>query len=708
MAKMFDFAEDPPESENGSRANEDIINTFKDCFSESQAYWTPIYNRSKERRRFTLLGKQMNDSEARRYGIKYPMMPNLLLAYVNHEANSTLETNYLGKVSPNGSGATELNARAREYVLRGLQRVNNSAQVYNFARRDQVATGISYSMVRVEFKSSRGFAKNIKDEYLKDTYKVWPSPDVNTSTFSDSRYWVIEEEVSKHQWKEETGLDPSGFAGKKKKKIFHFFIKEMAHDVEYLREDGSGTILESQLGTTKVVDDYGVETEEKDFTGVAMDGDAPYSRSVDDSKWMWYKITEDYDLVDSEEWQGVHSPIVACTGRRVVEDGEVYYQSLTQFAEEPQLIYTLLENIICLRLGRSPYSRWKIPFESVDIKEAKKLREDSMTGDLDLLYKSISDKGVPIPPPEEIQPYVLDPILVELQREQDVKIQKILGIFEASLGEKSNEKSGVAIENRTRNASQTNYDFTFNFLEYVEQLTRVKLDLIPKHFTAPQQVAFVDRDDQQTVQWINTTGGVSFSPDEEYSLSIEVQPVSETVRKDEAEFLAKAANLTPLISNNPQAMALVVGAQPGKSAAALADILKGVNPQLQQAQAQISELQGQLKSLNDAARSRIMEDSVKKEVLKGTITILRQQLQLLRVERQVDKSVNTTGGASPLDAIDTQLKALEIQIDKQEADTNRLQAENERVRVLSDSAAREEAVITGPDPMSMYNIRKDF
>lgn len=664
--------------------NAQILSDFKDKKARYSDFWDPIYKDCEKHRRFTLLGKQLEDSDWKAMGVVKPLEPNLLLTYANHEANKTLQTDYKAKVTPNGGGANEVMARARQDVMRGLQRTGNVTQVYNKARRDQVCGGVAYSIVKLGYAGKRGFGKTIKYEYLDNYQNVYPDMEVQTPTFSDMRDCLIKRDVPRNQWEEETGNKPDWPKGQKTKELWYYWVREDVKDTEYLVGDAG--VLGSSLP---------MKGKEPDLSTVMMDEmGEPLSRPVEDYTWCWYKIAED-KVLDDEDWRGSYPPIIACTGRKVVSQGKITYQPLTQFAEEAQKVYTIIENIIGMRLSRSPFSKWKIAIESLDIKAISDLRKASITGDFDILYKSLDASGKPIPIPEEVEPYVLDPLLIELQREQKRKIQEIFGIYDANLGQKSNEQSGVAIRERAQGGELSNFDLQVNYMEYVEQNGRVTLDLIPKVLTAPQQIAFVDEEDKTVLGWINTTGGISFSPDEEYNLSIEAMPISQTAREDEAQALMDMAEKIPLIANNPQAAALIVKSQPGRYSGQIAEILQGVNPELEEAKAAIGELQGQLQQ----AEQQKAQDDMAQQALKNALAGMKMQMTLLKqmqaMENQTDmvKAQNETMQAE----LDTQIKAIELQIKQEELEIKKQDA-NTREMAAKGGVLKSMADANRPDP----------
>jgi hypothetical protein len=679
-----------------ARADKDrktaILDTFKDKKSRYQDHWTPIYKETEKHAKFTMLGEQLDDGEMKRYGLKYPLQPNLLLTYANHEANKTLQTDYRGKVTPNGGGANEVKARARQDVIRGLMRTQSIEQIFNQVRRMQVCGGIAYSIAEVGYAGRRGYGKTLKDKYLAEYQNVFPDPTAESVTFSDMRDCLIKQDVPRSHWEEMTGrkAEDDDWRGKKTKEMWNYWVREDVRDRELLKADGT-TVMASALPRKPGAKPE--DAEEIDYTGIQMDPDGnPLDRPTEDYAWCWYKIINDDEIIDEEQWLGSYPPVVACTGRKVVNKDKTYYQPLTQFAEEAQKVYTILENIIALRLSKSPFSKWKVPFESIDIKQMIELRKASVVGDTDILYKSLGADGKPIPSPEEIEPHILDPILLDLQNEQRLKIQQIFGIFDANLGNKSNEQSGIAIRERAQGGELSNFDLQFNYMEYVEQVTRVKLDLIPKYLTAPQQIAFVDEDDNTVLQWINTTGGLQFSPDEEYGLSVEAMPISQTARQDEAQALMEMAKVMPIIAQNPQAVALIVKAQPGRYAGQISEFIAKGDPQIQEAKQLIGQLQGELAQVQQQAQAKQAQDAITIAGLKQAVAGMKMQSALMKQMQTIEgQSAEMQKAMGDMQAMtDAQIQAAELEIQRYDAESNRIKADAAMI-IAVDKASR-------PDP----------
>lgn len=641
--------------------DKEIISDFTEKRSSYPDWWEPIYNECKKHASFTLDGNILSSSEVQKFKFTNSIQPNLLLAYVNHEANTTLTNKYHAMVSPNGGGSDIPKAREREYVLRGLQK--DAPIVYNVARRNQLAAGIHYSMIDLDYASKRGPAKTIKYKDVDDTWNVFPEPNPLTPTFRDIRDFLIMEKVPKVLWKEKTGRDPEddGFGSKGEKDLWQYWVKQEDKDDEYLMLDGSSK-LASELTPEG--------EEEPDLSQAAMT--EPF-RQHSRCTWKWYKIFED-EIIDREEWVGDRCPLVACTGSRYVDtQDKVHFHPLTKFAEDPARNFVIKANIILLRLKRSPYSRWMYAFETLDQKQMALLRKASVINEGDIPYKAMSEDGkTQLPEPKEIQPFLIDPILIQLMNDDINQIERILGISDADLGRKTNETSGVAIENRANQSNLANYHLTFNFLEYVKDLGACVLDLIPKVLTAPQQLAFVDKTDKAVMQMVNVPGGISFSKNEDYELVVEVMPDSATDREAEADNL-KSLTDNPItgqaIVNVPGGLAKVIRAQRGRYAEELADLMDSYqnDPEKTQMKQQIQELTQQVQQATQAVQTKDLE--LKNQQVKHSIEASKEINRHQEKVMELGKDMNVDQAALWIEAFNADTARMKVDGEQQFPET---------------------------------------
>jgi hypothetical protein len=82
-------------------------------------------------------------------------------------------------------------------------------------------------------------------------------------------------------------------------------------------------------------------------------------------------------------------------------------------------------------------------------------------------------------------------------------IKSITGIYDASLGARSNETSGRAIMARQREGDVSTFHFIDNLARAIRHTGRVIIDLIPHVYDAPRIVRVIGEDGSQTPQQIN-------------------------------------------------------------------------------------------------------------------------------------------------------------------------------------------------------------
>lgn len=572
----------------------EVINEYRQKKTDYPSAWKETYDESKADEDFVLNGNQLTPQQGKQYGFgKNFRMPNMLKPYINNQANETLQNDYRAVVSPNGGGADITKARLREQVLRGVQRVGGAPEVYNYGRRGQLAGGIHYSKVVVDYQDYRGMGQQYEYEDVQDTYSCFPDPYVQKCTFADMKDFLIREDVPKGSWEEKTGK-PWNNGSEKTHPIWFYWRRVKAFtDKEYIDSESGNGVLESELplGADNSPDLSTVKT--------GSDG-SPFSRDIKKYQWEWFVIDDSTnDIYNEGEWLGECSPLVACTGEKIIKRDpngvKVFYRSLAHDAKEPQIVYTICENIILLQLAKSPYPHYEIADGSIIIKQMEDYRQSAVIGDNDVIFRAFDDQNRPLPPPRRVNPDGVDPELLNLQQTQLQKIERILGIYDAALGQQTNEKSGVAIKERAKQSNLANYHFTFNFLEYVRQLGYVVLQSFPSYLTVKQVIPMLDNDDQMVMQEINGHDGISFGEDEQYRMVIKVIPDNDTAREAEAEqgmAMVDSPTLGPLIASVPGAAAKIIKMQPGRLAQELSTMMEQAanDPQKQQMAQQIQKL----------------------------------------------------------------------------------------------------------------------
>lgn len=156
-------------------------------------------------------------------------------------------------------------------------------------------------------------------------------------------------------------------------------------------------------------------------------------------------------------------------------------------------------------------------------------------------------------------------------------MKAIIGIYDASLGARSNETSGRAIMARQREGDVSTFHFIDNMSRAIRHTGRILIDLIPKVYTGPRIVRIIGEDGSQAPKQINKEAPATDKKgnpvtDEQgnpvmamhdltsgkYDLTVSTGP-SFTTRREEA-----AMQMTEMIRAFPQA-ATIVGPELAKN-----------------------------------------------------------------------------------------------------------------------------------------------
>jgi hypothetical protein len=160
-------------------------------------------------------------------------------------------------------------------------------------------------------------------------------------------------------------------------------------------------------------------------------------------------------------WPGSIIPIWCVTGGQLVKDGKLELSSVTRWVRAPQKTINYAKNRVLETLGTQPVSPFIGP---VGFKRGLENQWSHLNQKVtdSLEYNVIDASGKPIPKPER---QVYEPPIAALsnfiaQEEEDLKSGT--GIYDARLGARSNETSGIAIDRRNAQAETANFHFEDN------------------------------------------------------------------------------------------------------------------------------------------------------------------------------------------------------------------------------------------------------
>jgi hypothetical protein len=160
-------------------------------------------------------------------------------------------------------------------------------------------------------------------------------------------------------------------------------------------------------------------------------------------------------------------------------------------------------------------AQWVIAIESIP--DHPDYREAIMSNQApaNMLYNVYADKTTekPLPAPVKIpRPNLPVEVINTFASGQQV-LQSILGNYDAQLGIQNNELSGVALEEAATQSNAAAMPYIKGFLQGLNQVAQVIVDLIPKYYTTPRTMPITGKDGKRTYMKVNQPGGVQLDYD---------------------------------------------------------------------------------------------------------------------------------------------------------------------------------------------------
>lgn len=199
--------------------------------------------------------------------------------------------------------------------------------------------------------------------------------------------------------------------------------------------------------------------------------------------------------LEKVDWKGKYIPIVPVYGDEVNVEGERYFRSLIRDAKDSNRMFnywrTTATEVVALA-PRAPFVGPKGAFKS----DAAKWRTANSHS-----HAYIEFDGNVAPSREAFAGVPAGMIQEALNASDDIKA--VTGIYDASLGQRSNETSGKAIMARQREGDISTYHFIDNLNRAIRHTGKILIDLIPKVYSTERIIRILGEDGKADTKPIN-------------------------------------------------------------------------------------------------------------------------------------------------------------------------------------------------------------
>jgi hypothetical protein len=346
------------------------------------------------------------------------------------------------------------------------------------------------------------------------------------------------------------------------------------------------------------------------------------------------------------EWMGYCIPIIPVLGKGMILQGKPLLFSVVRYQRAAQQMINFAKSRIAETLAVAPISPYMVAKGQID-KGDKKWETLNTNVYPYIEYNQIDNGGKPAPPPQRqtFEPPVQALSGFVAQEIDDMKATT--GIFDASLGQKSNETSGTAIQRRQQQSNMTTMHYMDNLERAYKKGGRIFADLIGKVYTEDRMIQILGADLAPKIVRINIQHQDAGGTMRHYKLSGagKYHPIVTMGREFSTKKMESFDMMSELVQSNKEAMDVMGDILFQNSDMAGADVVAerwkkyiamkmpglieqdDADPkaQAQQAQAQLAQAQQHLQLINAYAQKLEKEKEGKVVEQQGKAQIAQMQ-----------------------------------------------------------------------------------
>ncbi|MBB2959850.1 portal protein [Methylobacterium sp. R2-1] len=417
------------------------------------------------------------------------------------------------KVVPVDSRGDPDTAETIAGMVRYVENRSDAPSAYFSAADQQVGAGIGHWKIITEYGSDSTFEQEIRIVGVPDGVGVRWDPDAVLPTREDAKFCFVPVDMSRDVYEEtypdhpaaeigDTDLTRSGmaeWAGADMVRIAEYYTKTPVEKTLALMPDGEIIDL-----TDEADEDHAEKLDliaQAKATGARVRIEKRPGHRVER-----YVISANAVLDGPTEIPGRFIPVVPVVGVEMTIGKRRARRGVIRFAKDSQRAYNYTRSTHTEVVALQP----KSPFVGTEkmFKGYEHLWDTAnSTNHPFLVYNS--DPASPTARPERSTPPVASSGLAELSREAAEDLKAVTGVYDASLGARSNETSGKAIMARQREGDVGSFVYIVNFSRSIRHTGAIVVDMIPHVYDTARTLRIVGEDGKVDLVQINQVGGLA-------------------------------------------------------------------------------------------------------------------------------------------------------------------------------------------------------
>jgi hypothetical protein len=414
-----------------------------------------------------------------------------LQGHTRQVINEMRQTRPQGKVRGTEEGDKGL-AELMQGLCRNIESVSNAEQAYDIAFETAVQGGKGVWRICTDYLNEDDFEQDIKIKPVRNFAAVKFDPAAVEIDRRDGNFLFYVDTIPKEDYERQyPDAGTTEFYADETCKDWHEAGKVRIAEYWY-KEPIKRELLALSDGRVSFADDLAKQAGLKESEAVEFLAAAGIqvlrTRKVDSHK-VFMRLTNGHEfLTDPYEFPSKFIPFVPVWGNIQNIDGEDYWQGMVRPSKDQQRLHNVHRTAMTEAVAKAP----KAPF-ILKMKWIKGLENFwKKANSEDFPYLPIRDDAEDIP--KRAEQAQVPAALIQLAGMDNDDMKAATGQYDASLGARSNETSGIAQRERKMSGAVATFNYIDNLTYAIRFTYEILVDMIPKVYDTPRVVRVLGAD----------------------------------------------------------------------------------------------------------------------------------------------------------------------------------------------------------------------
>lgn len=617
----------------------DIVDSAKERFERAKSAWGEVYDAARDDLRFQSddVYAQWDEREYNeRIDTGRPVITVDQCSQFIHQVENDIRQNTPSiNIIPAGDGADVETAEILKGFIRNIEYRSAADAAYDTASSFSVRCSIGFIRVDHDYVNDRDFRQELCIKRVVNPFACYIDPMSIEPDGRDAMFGFVIEPIKVREFKKRwPKFDAVCFTD----------VRDTIKEDDEINYAEYFEIVENEFEL--------VQTEDGAIGTKPPEGLRVVNSRVIKKRKVVRRLMSGQDVLEETTFPGKYIPIVPVYGEEAWQDGKRKLLSLIRKAKGSQRMLNLWKSLETEMLLKQPNAPVMVPEGAIEDYAQDWIKPNKSMA---LRYKQFAENGQPYNPPQRLEPPTIPTGFVNASREAVDDIKATMGLYNASIGQRSNETSGKAINARKLEGDVATYHFGDNLVRSITQVGRILVCAIAEIHDVPQVIRTINKEDKPENVGINGERVEGQERDynltnAEYDVRVTTGASYTTARQEAAEFY------TQVISRQPELMEIA------------GDLL--------------------FKNMDFAGAPELaarMEKIVAPKFQEGAPDPEKQQMQMLiqqgqQVLQQQAQEIESLKAQLQNKAMETQIKARDTQIKAQtEAQKNQIELEKAKM-----------------------------